>query len=127
MSEPMTAPLGLARANCEVHGTHRPSIERSPGIYTVEAHHIHPKEFGGPNEPTNMVWVCPTGHSAIHELLRAYVKAEGTPSWSVRRGYSNGERKYAALGYQRIVDSGKIVRAQRAIARKESIGQALSE
>jgi hypothetical protein len=106
-------PVGLARANCRVHGTHRPSIERAPGVFTVENHHIHPKEFGGPDEPDNMVYICPTGHSAVHELLRLEIKHLGETPWSLRRCYSRGERELAFRGYLRIKKAGRLPEVRR--------------
>ncbi len=50
--------------------THRP--------YPLEffRHHVWPTGMGGPDTEDNIVWICPTGHSGIHELLRHMVKAD---------------------------------------------------
>lgn len=75
---------------CVVHKEHRPRPAR-----TVR-HHVWPQEFGGPSVPTNLVWICDTGHYTIHVGLALLLKGEavriGTPM----------EREYMALGLDRI-------------------------
>lgn len=87
---------------CQVHlSQHRPSIDRATR-HTVDNHHIWPRVDGGPDTAANIVRVCPTGHTAIHELLRVWLKLGGEPSWEIRRHYHPNERRYARLGYQAI-------------------------
>jgi hypothetical protein len=50
----------------------------------------------------NRIVVCGTGHSSIHELLNAWLKADGDPGWDVRIRYTPGERAVARLGFERI-------------------------
>lgn len=106
--------LGLSRLPCAVHYYHRPAIKRSDGRYTVESHHILPLEFGGRDTfthenqtVTNRVSVCPTGHTAIHELLRVWMKLDGEPPWEIRRCYATKERDLAEEGYRRWVLRGR--------------------
>lgn len=114
----MTIHAKLSSAgDCEVHAYHRPNINRG-GLWTIESHHIHPREYGGPDGPSNRVRACPTGHSAIHELLRALVKADGVVPWSVRQHYSAKERYYAEEGYRRIVAANKVGVAKAAVRGK---------
>lgn len=58
-------------AVCLCQSTHRPE----PLEYVQ--HHIHPLGMGGPDVPGNRVWLCPTAHYNVHELLRAMVREEG--------------------------------------------------
>lgn len=119
MSEPLDAPLTLAKADCLLHAVHRPGIKRADGKFSVERHHIHPLEYDGPDTADNTVYVCPTGHTAIHELLRAEVKSGGKAPWSIRRFYSVAEREYALEGYNRIVAAGKLPSVRRALGMPE--------
>jgi hypothetical protein len=45
-----------------------------------EIHHIVPRgaPFHGPDVEDNRVPLCPTSHSSVHALLRAYLKARKT-------------------------------------------------
>lgn len=104
----------LSKLPCEVHLMHRPSIKRADGRYTVESHHILPQEFGGGDTfvdgrttVTNRASVCPTGHTAIHELLRAWMTGDGEPSYEVVKHYALKERGLAAEGYRRWVLRGR--------------------
>lgn len=103
--------LGLSRFDCQVHQTHAPRIDRG-GLFTVHRHHVQPLAMGGADAPENVIYVCPTGHDAIHELLRAWVRVDGEPSWEIRRHYHYVERTYARLGYERWVAAGRPGRTQ---------------
>lgn len=48
--------------------------EHKPTPLELTAHHIWPMGMGGPDKPDNIVWVCPSTHYNIHELLRTMVK-----------------------------------------------------
>lgn len=81
---------------CVVHRVHRPRPRSN------DVHHVWPLAAGGPDVLENRVIICPTGHRNVHQLLDAYRRLLGTPPWVVRRRYSAGERRLAALGYARL-------------------------
>ena len=90
----------LSRKPCAIHALHTPSISAPGGKFTVEDHHIHPLGMGGPDIPANMVTICPTGHTRVHELLSQWVKHGGQPPWSIRVWYGRAERELAERGYR---------------------------
>lgn len=98
----MTALVTLARFTCAIHVSHSPSITRADGLFTVERHHIHPLEFDGPNVAANLIYLCPTSHTGVHELLRHMIKNAGVAEWRIRQHYGPAERALAAEGYRRI-------------------------
>ncbi len=55
---------------CRCMVTHRPHP------LELHRHHVLPLYLGGSDTEDNIVWICPTGHSGIHELLRHMVKAD---------------------------------------------------
>lgn len=80
--------------NCTIHKFH------SPIPKDIERHHIVPLSWGGPDIQENIVIVCPTGHTNIHELLREYQAADQRGevlSWETLRTYGSSERHYAKL------------------------------
>lgn len=81
--EQRTLPAGPGVA-CELHAYH------SPEVASFDEHHIVPRADGGPDRPTNMLVVCPTGHRNLHVLL-AQMK-RGT----ARRGDWGAETWYFA-------------------------------
>lgn len=50
-------------------------FEHRPPVLEFERHHIWPLGLGGPDQEVNVVWVCPTTHANVHELLRLMLKA----------------------------------------------------
>lgn len=44
--------------------------EHRPPVLEYAYHHILPKSLGGPDDPDNLVALCPTAHANVHELLR---------------------------------------------------------
>jgi len=56
-------------AACECVAEHRPPVLEH------ERHHRFPLGMGGTDDPDNLVFVCPTAHANIHELLSLMVKA----------------------------------------------------
>jgi 5-methylcytosine-specific restriction endonuclease McrA len=52
-----------------------------PTPLELNAHHIWPKEYGGPSVAANLVWLCPTAHVNVHELLRYMVKVKRPLTW----------------------------------------------
>lgn len=82
---------------CQVHkGKH------IPAPHLNHEHHIWPLGDGGPDDPGNIVVVCPTGHANIHALLRLYKSYGGKPPYSETRAFAFGEREYAERGWQAI-------------------------
>lgn len=108
----MSGLVTLALHDCEVHLEHRPRIDRAGGKFTVEKHHIHPLGFDGPDTPDNWIYICPTGHTAVHELLRIWVKTEAKPPWEIARYYHPAERHLAEEGFVRIKAAGLVAYAQ---------------
>lgn len=48
----------------------------NPRPLELERHHIQPLAMQGPDIVANVVWICPTTHTNVHEILRTFVKAE---------------------------------------------------
>lgn len=57
------------------------SQRHQPTPLELARHHILPQENGGPNSADNYVWLCPTAHVNVHELLRLMLAAEGGLTW----------------------------------------------
>ncbi len=70
----------------------------SPKPAELHAHHVWPVFMGGP-EKGQLVWLCPTSHTNVHELIRAWQWHNGQPPWSIRRQYSRYIRKLAEQAY----------------------------
>lgn len=85
-------PLSLAVRDCAIHKTHNPRIDRSGGLYTTERHHIWPLGELGVDQWWNVIPACPSGHTAAHELQRAWKRRQGEPEWEIRRFYHPLER-----------------------------------
>ena len=51
---------------CYLHEYH------SPEVASFDEHHAIPRYYGGPDIPSNIVVVCPTGHRNVHTLLRLF-------------------------------------------------------
>lgn len=79
--------------DCECVTDHRPA-NTEPDI-----HHIQPLSWSGPDTEANKVAICPNQHRSVHQLLREYRRAGGTPAWSVRINYSPFTRRLAARGW----------------------------
>lgn len=84
----------------------------NPEPLELNHHHIWPQEYGGPTVPENLVWLCPTTHTNVHELLRLMVHAGSTLSWyQIKYGYTEYADKplsryaydIAKIGYLRYV------------------------
>lgn len=77
--------------SCLCMTTHRP--------YPLElnAHHVWPLGMGGPDTANNIVWLCPSAHYNVHELLRHMVRADRTLSnYELRAMYDVPVSEYAA-------------------------------
>lgn len=78
--------------------------EHRPVPAELNQHHILPLAWGGADVTSNRVWICPTTHVNVHELLRAYAAVDGLPTWSVRSRFSAFTRALAAEGWRRFED-----------------------
>lgn len=76
-------------SDCALHRSHRPT----PEGYVV--HHVVPLSWGGTNEGSNRVTICPTGLRNVHELLDLYVAANGVPPWPALRHFGATTRALA--------------------------------
>lgn len=84
---------------CEVHKYHSPRPQR------IDVHHVWPSALGGPDVASNVIGACQTGHTNIHMLIDIYIKAgDKQVPWSTLKYFGSSERKYALLGYNRIVN-----------------------
>ena len=114
----MSSLHGLAKVSCQIHLTHSPGIARAGGLFTVERHHIHPLEFDGPDTAANLIYLCPTSHTAVHELLRLMIKSMNQVPWEIRQHYGVAERRVAEDGYARIVAANKMGVAVRVLSQE---------
>jgi hypothetical protein len=65
----------------------------TPEPQELTGHHIHPLGMGGPDVPGNVVWLCPTSHYNVHEVLREWIRYKGEPPWDEdRRGFIGRKR-----------------------------------
>lgn len=88
---------------CQVHaGEHRPRVA------DTDVHHVWPKEYGGPDEASNEVEICPSGHRNLHELLREYLHAKGDPGWAVKQRWHPAERELTVRAWTAMVQAGKV-------------------
>ncbi len=66
----MTRPAHDEGQTCLCMVTHRPHP------LELHRHHRWPLYLGGSDDEANIVWLCPTAHANVHELLRHMVKAD---------------------------------------------------
>lgn len=91
--------MSHTREICKVHRSHRPWVS------DPEIHHIEPLGMGGEDVRTNVVTVCPTGHTNLHNLLRIALRHGGSVKkvpWKIRRKYSFAERMITEEALRRI-------------------------
>lgn len=74
-------------------------VEHNPNPMELNRHHILPLGMGGADRADNVVWLCPTAHANVHELLRAIIKYEGFPPWNIQKHFSQYIRSLARDGY----------------------------
>jgi hypothetical protein len=60
-------PTGTVACRCSNRHVPKPTV--------IDAHHIWPRSAGGPTVAANLVWLCPTAHRNVHELLEAWHRA----------------------------------------------------
>lgn len=56
-----------------------------PKVNHTVRHHVIPLAWGGPDDESNLIDLCPTTHSEIHRMLDRFVRAN-KPVWQA--GYS---------------------------------------
>ncbi len=76
---------------CRCMVTHRPMY------LELHRHHRWPLGMGGPDTDDNIVWLCPTAHANVHELLRHMVRADRPlTDYELRVMYDVPVSEYAA-------------------------------
>lgn len=88
-----------AGEHCACVGNH------NPNPMELHRHHVHPLGEGGPATDDNVVWLCPTSHVNVHELLRAWIRFEGEPPWEIRKHFGPYVRNMAAEGYRLMTEA----------------------
>lgn len=59
-----------------------------PTLHRVEVHHNPPRSWTLDNGDSSDLWtICGLCHNEIHALLNEYVRANGLPTWEVRKTY----------------------------------------
>jgi hypothetical protein len=93
-------PPGPAKCLCVVW--HRPSPTE------LHRHHVLPlaKPWSGPDVAGNLVWLCPTSHSNVHELLRLYLTCHGRPPAEAVAPFGRYIRKLAARAWAQHAANG---------------------
>ena len=86
-------PAGQVACRCSTKHVPKPTV--------LDAHHIWPHAAGGPTVPANLVWLCPTAHRNVHELLDAWHRTGKTTSTGSHNPFI---RKIAQAGWQAIQD-----------------------
>lgn len=81
--------------------------DHNPNPMELHRHHIWPLGMNGPDEDDNIVWLCPTSHVNVHELLRAWMGFGGEPTWSIRKYFSPYIRRLAEDGFDRWTQAGR--------------------
>ncbi len=84
------------------------SSDHKPGVLENVIHHVWPMGDGGPDDPLNEVYVCPTTHYNVHELYRTMKKFSKEISlYQFSAAYdvpvSRYARDLAALGFRRFM------------------------
>ena len=77
--------------------------DHNPNPMELNRHHVWPLAEGGPDTDDNVVWLCPTSHANVHELLRAWLRYEGRPPWAIRKRFSAYIRGLAESGFEQTM------------------------
>ncbi len=78
-------------AVCRCQADHRPAP------LELHRHHVWPLAMGGPERDENVVWICPTTHTNIHELLALMLRAdEPLTDRGLSLAYEQPVSRYAA-------------------------------
>jgi hypothetical protein len=87
--------LRLASQPCRLHAYHSPV----PAISHL--HHILPRSWGGTDDPSNLIPLCPTGHENVHTYLNLLVAHEGLVRPALARGFGYATRDLAHRAWDR--------------------------
>lgn len=83
--------------------------DHRPGVLELERHHILPRAMGGTDDPGNLVWVCPTTHTNVHELLREMLRSGPITYSAAQAMWEQPVNRYAhslaAEGYRRFMET----------------------
>ena len=52
-----------------------------PAPLELARHHLLPQEHGGPDTKNNLIWLCPTTHVNVHEILRKLLLSDELMSY----------------------------------------------
>lgn len=85
------------------------SADHNPDPLELNEHHVWPLGMGGADVASNKVWLCPTAHTNVHEILRIFLK-EGVRSYTdINDRYEQVVNRYcyavALRGYQAWLSS----------------------
>lgn len=69
--------------------------DHNPNAIQLHRHHILPLAWGGTDDPSNVVLLCPSTHANVHRLIREYANVGGVPSWTLRRRFGWYARQLA--------------------------------
>lgn len=83
-------------------------VDHRPDPLELNRHHILPLAAGGGDEPENVVWICPSAHTNVHEILREIVRRRGDLTWRAaldhwKQPVSHYAYALAHEGYRRLV------------------------
>lgn len=81
-----------------------------PKIWILHSHHIWPLATGGPDEPWNRLWLCPSTHNDVHDLLRQYRRHKGLPPGSILSRYGLYARVVAQDGWRLVTKANTVER-----------------
>lgn len=70
--------------------------EHRPPVLEYEFHHVWPLYLGGPDVAANKVWICPTTHANVHELMRLMVAGKGSTDSELSALEERPVSRYAA-------------------------------
>lgn len=80
--------------------------DHRPAPLELAKHRIFPGEFGGTYTKANVVWLCPTTHVNVHEILDLLIGMNGLTEHEVRvlidRPVSRYAYQIARQGYDQI-------------------------
>jgi hypothetical protein len=76
--------------------------EHRPKVMELQIHHVLPLSHGGAKVPSNEIWLCPTTHANVHEVLRLIERHEGAPPAELLRPYPRYARELAWEGWRRM-------------------------
>lgn len=83
-------------------------VDHDPEPLELHIHHIWPLAAGGPDTPPNRVWLCPTAHVNVHEILRMFMRSGPMTSYELGRALGRPvnryQRRVAYLGWQAITN-----------------------